>query len=100
MHITEQEYLGWIGNIVFISALFIQLVHTYRIKETKDVSYGLCILWVIGNSMYTGFGYIDNSESLFIGSLISLIFSFTQLCQKIYYDNYYIPPSISSYESI
>ena len=84
-----QEYFGWIGNGIFITALIIQVFHTYKIKETKDMSYFLSGLWILGNAMYTGFGYIDKSNSLFYGSLISLVLAITQISQKIYYDNYY-----------
>ena len=43
-------------------------------------------MWIVGNSMYTAFGYIDNSMSMFYGNLISLIISIFQISQKIYYD--------------
>lgn len=41
---------------------------------------------IIGNSMFTIFGFIDISLSMFLGSLITLIMSMIQLSQKIYYD--------------
>ena len=87
--LNDQEIFGWVGNTIFITALIMQIFHTYRIKETKDMSYFLSGLWIIGNSMYTSFGYLDKSDSLFYGSLISLVLSITQISQKIYYDNYY-----------
>jgi len=87
--LQDQEIFGWIGNTIFITALIIQVFHTYRIKETRDMSYFLSGLWVIGNAMYTGFGYLDKSDSLFYGSIISLMLAITQTSQKIYYDNYY-----------
>jgi len=83
---NHQEYFGWIGNSIFISAQFAQVLHTYKVKKTGDVSYILEILWIIGNCMYTIFGYIDKSTSMFIGNLISFIISLIQLSQKIYYD--------------
>ena len=87
--LKNQEIFGWIGNIIFILGLTIQFFHVYKVKDASDVSYGLCILWVIGNMMYTTFGYLDNSDSLFIGSSISLFISSSQLIQKIYYQRYY-----------
>lgn len=87
--LKNQEIFGWIGNIIFILGLIIQFFHVYKMKDASDVSYGLCILWVIGNSMYTTFGYLDNSDSLFIGSAISLFISISQLIQKKYYQSYY-----------
>jgi uncharacterized protein with PQ loop repeat len=84
--ITHQEYYGWIGNFIFIFAQLSQVIHTYRVKKTGDVSYILEILWVAGNCMYTIFGYIGNSVSMFYGNLVSLIISILQINQKIYYD--------------
>ena len=84
--VAHQEYFGWIGNCIFILAQLAQVLHTHKIKKTGDVSYILEILWIIGNAMYTTFGYIDNSVSMFYGNLVSLIISIIQISQKIYYD--------------
>jgi len=85
-----EEYFGWIGNSIFISAQMFQIIHTFRVKKTHDLSYGLQILMIIGNTMYSVFGLIDNSLSMFLGNLITLIMTIIQLIQKIYYDrNYY-----------
>ena len=84
---THQEYFGWIGNSIFIFAQLAQVLHTYRVKKTDDVSYVLEVMWIIGNSMYTAFGYIDDSMSMFYGNLVSLIVSIVQISQKVYYDN-------------
>lgn len=84
---NHQEYFGWIGNSIFIFAQLAQVLHTYRVKKTDDVSYVLEIMWIIGNSMYTAFGYIDGSMSMFYGNMVSLIISILQIGQKIYYDN-------------
>ena len=46
-----QEYFGWVGNAIFISAQLFQIVHTYRIKKTEDLSYGLEILWILGKKL-------------------------------------------------
>ena len=78
-----EEYFGWIGTCIFISGQMFQIIHTFKIKQTRDLSYGLQILMIIGNSMYTAFGLIDKSLSMFLGNLIILIMSIIQLSQKI-----------------
>lgn len=82
----EQEYYGWIGNGIFITAQCAQIIHTYYQKKTEEISYILEIMWIIGNGMYTVFGYIDDSPSMFYGNLCSFILSLIQISQKIYYD--------------
>ena len=86
IYTNHQEYFGWIGNSIFIFAQLAQVLHTYKVKKTDDVSYILEFMWIVGNSMYTAFGYIDNSMSMFYGNLVSLIISIFQISQKIYYD--------------
>jgi len=86
---SNQELYGWIGNGIFTVAQIFQIYHTYKIKETKDISYGLQIFWLIGNCMYVSFGYLDKSISMFIGNMATTFTTIIQICQKIYYDNYY-----------
>lgn len=89
LSLKEQEYFGWAGNIIFIVAQLFQIHHTYKRKETRDISYGLQILFCIGDGMYTAFGALDDSDSMLIGNGISLVFACIQMSQKVYYDNYY-----------
>ena len=89
LSLTEQEYFGWAGNLIFIVAQLFQIHHTFRRKETRDISYGLQILFCIGDGMYTVFGALDDSDSMLIGNGISLGLACVQMTQKVYYDNYY-----------
>ena len=95
-----QEYFGWIGNAIFIFAQLFQIVHTYRVKKTDDLSYGLEILWIIGNTMYTLFGIFDKSFAMFLGSFITLITSITQFGQKVYYDRINRKIALPYYEEV
>ena len=81
-----QEYFGWIGNLIFISAQVSQIIHTFKVKRTTDISYILQVLLFIGNVMYTTFGYLDQSLSMFLGNFITLFTSIIQISQKVYYD--------------
>ena len=55
-------------------------------KITRDISYGLQILFFIGDLMFTIFGAVDKSWSMFIGNGVSTFFCVIQIAQKIYYD--------------
>lgn len=88
-YLSNQELYGWIGDSIFIIAQLSQVYHTYKVKRTRDLSYILICLFAIGNIMYTTFGIIDNSYSMSIGNGITVLISFTQFAQKVYYDNYY-----------
>ena len=85
----NDRILGWVGNSIFISAQLIQIMHTYKLKTTKDISFGLQFLWLSGNSMYTIYGFLEKSDIIFIGSLITCGTTAINIIQKIYYDYYY-----------
>jgi len=87
--LKDEEIFGWFANSNFIIGQLYQIYYTYKIKHTKDFSYFLQFLYIVGNCMYFIFGILDNSLSMFVGNFIILIFSLIQLSQKIYYDNYY-----------
>ena len=89
MNLETQEYFGWAGNAIFVWAQLFQIVHTHKIKTTRDISYGLQILFFIGDLMFTIFGAVDNSLSMFIGNGVSTFFCIIQIGQKIYYDRFY-----------
>lgn len=82
----KQEYFGWAGNFIFLSAQISQVVYTFKVKRTNDISYSLQILLLIGNIMYTTFGILDNSLSMFIGNLLTVFTAIIQIIQKIHYD--------------
>ena len=92
MNITEAELsdiVGWTGGGIFTIAQLIQIIHTSIVKNTTDISYGLQILWLIGNFMYTAYGFTSNSWSMFISNALTSGTTIIQIIQKIYYDNYY-----------
>lgn len=88
-YLSNQELYGWIGDSIFIFAQMSQVYHTWKVKRTRDLSYVLICLFAVGNIMYTTFGIIDNSYSMSIGNGITVLISFIQFGQKVYYDNYY-----------
>jgi len=83
--VKEQEIYGWIGNGIFFAAQLSQIIYTFKVKSADDLSYTLFFFWLIGESMYTAFGWIDNSPSMFLGNGASLLLSIIQLGQKIHY---------------
>ena len=83
---NTQEYFGWIGNSIFISAELAQVAHSIKTRKTIDISYIMVVLMLLGNGAYTAFGVIDNSLSLSVGSGISFLVLLFQLWLKIYYE--------------
>lgn len=95
MNITGEELseiVGWSGGVIFTVAQTIQIIHTFRVKNTTDISYGLQALWLIGNFMYTAFGFTTGSLSMFVTNALTSGTTIIQIGQKIYFDNYYKKP--------
>ena len=38
INFNRQEYFGWVGNVIFISAQIAQVIHTFKVKRTSDIS--------------------------------------------------------------
>ena len=94
MNITTDELseiIGWSGGAIFTVAQIIQIIHTFIVKNTTDISYGLQVLWLIGNFMYTTFGYTSESMSMFVSNALTSGTTIIQIMQKVYFDNYYKP---------
>ena len=94
MNITREEIseiIGWSGGSIFTIAQIIQIIHTFRVKNTTDISYGLQVLWLIGNFMYTSFGYTSHSMSMFVSNALTSGTTIIQIIQKVYFDNHYKP---------
>ena len=100
---SNDSISGWIGSSIFIVAQLYQVYHVFNRKRADDVSYPLIFFILIGNAMYTYFGFIDDSLSIFVGNLVTFILILIQLCQKYYYhkysSNYYENSSNSSLNS-
>ena len=92
-----QEYFGWGGNVIFSLAQLAQVYHTYKVKGASELSYILLALMTTGDAMYMVFGILDNSMSMFVGNLLTLIISIFQILQKRYY---YRNPLMIGYHTI
>ena len=86
MNITTDELseiVGWSGGAIFTVAQIIQIIHTFIVKNTTDISYGLQVLWLIGNFMYTTFGYTSQSMSMFVSNALTSGTTVVQIAQKV-----------------
>ena len=82
----DEIIYGWIANAIFIIAQLSQIIHTQRVKKINDISYILQFCWLSGNTLYTVYGYMNHSDVIFYGNLITTITTIINIIQKIYYD--------------
>ena len=62
-----------------------QLKKTLRDKQTKDISLGMYIVFVIGVILWLAYGIILTDWPIILANLFTLIFSGTILVMKIKY---------------
>ena len=82
----DEIIYGWTANAIFITAQLSQIIHTHKVKKTNDISHILQFCWLSGNILYTVYGYLNNSDVIFYGNLITTVTTIINIIQKIYYD--------------
>jgi MtN3 and saliva related transmembrane protein len=80
------DQLTLVGNIaaVLVTISFLpQAIKTIKTRDTKSLSLPTYILFVIGVSLWTYYGYLSQINSILIGNAITLVFSGIILFCKI-----------------
>jgi MtN3 and saliva related transmembrane protein len=80
------DQLTLVGNIaaVLVTISFLpQAIKTIKTRDTKSLSLPTYILFVIGVSLWTYYGYLSQINSILIGNAITLVFSGIILFFKI-----------------
>ena len=76
----------------FLSILFIpQVYRTFKIKETKAISYFFLILQVFTSSLFITYGYLIDSIPVMLANISTLICNFLLIFAKLKFINTTIP---------
>ena len=76
----------------FLSILFIpQVYRTFKIKETKAISYFFLILQVFTSSLFITYGYLLDSIHVMLANISTLICNFLLIFAKLKFRNTTIP---------
>lgn len=81
------ETLGFVAGGVCASALFPQVWQCLRSGSTRDISWGMMVLNLIGVSLYFLYGVLINNNVIFINMLISMLLTCTLMGLKIYFEH-------------
>lgn len=79
------EIIGYIGAILTTMAFVPQTIKTIRLKQTKDISLLMYIIFVLGISFWFVYGILINSMPIILANLVSFCLSGTILILKIKY---------------
>ena len=79
------ELIGFLAGIFVASSSLPQIIKSWKTKSTKDLSIGLMLLNFIGQILWITYGFLINSLSLSVMSIITFIFVTSLLFLKIKY---------------
>ena len=78
--------LGYIGGSITTVAGFPQITRMIATKETKDLSWGMILLWVMGLSLTTTYGFIIKKPPVYAASISSLAMTVNMAALKLNYE--------------
>ncbi|PJE81783.1 hypothetical protein COU58_00455 [Candidatus Pacearchaeota archaeon CG10_big_fil_rev_8_21_14_0_10_32_42] len=79
------EVLGYVAGILIIISMLPQVIKTFRLKSTKDISLMRTILYALGVFLWTIYGFIISNGPLMAMNSVGLILGITLLFQKLRY---------------
>ncbi|MGB9702888.1 MAG: SemiSWEET transporter [Candidatus Kapaibacteriota bacterium] len=77
--------IGYIAATLTTFAFLPQMIKTIRYKETKDISLGMYVIFVIGISAWLIYGFLLNAMPIILANIVSFCLAFTILILKIKY---------------
>jgi MtN3 and saliva related transmembrane protein len=80
------EVFGWSAGILCFSILVPQIVHTWKVKSTDDLSIGFLILNEICTLLYVFYGLIIGSSSIVVCDFIIFLLNTSLIISKVILD--------------
>lgn len=80
------ECVGLVGGILTTSGGIPQILQIARTRQTRDLNWGMIILWAIGLSLTTVYGVTTKQIPVYVSSIASLIQTFIMISCKLRYE--------------
>jgi len=77
--------MGFIAASLTTFAFLPQVIKTWRMKETRDISFWMYLIFTIGVSLWLGYGILIGDYPVLIANGATLILALTILIAKIRY---------------
>jgi MtN3 and saliva related transmembrane protein len=78
-------FLGLIAGVLTTASAVPQVVRTWKLKRTYDISLGMYVLVTAGMLLWLIYGLLIHDVPLIAANIVSLILNATVLCFKIKY---------------
>lgn len=80
------ELLGYVGGFILSFALLPQVVHTYRTRSTKDLSYGWQAAYILGLVLCYVYFVLSGVTAAWVTLTFELVFALFLLAMKLRFD--------------
>lgn len=80
------ELIGYIGGVLTLVNMLPQVLKTYRLKDAKDISTPMIIIYGLSMIFWTIYAYFIDSWPLLISCAISLIITVIQIYLMLQYN--------------
>jgi len=77
--------MGLVAASLTTFAFIPQVIKTWRMKETRDISFWMYLVFTIGVSLWLGYGILIGDYPILIANGATLILAFIILIAKIRY---------------
>jgi len=85
-HEENNNIYGHIAGVLTISTMIPQLLHTWKIKSTRDLSMLMLLIHQISGIFWVVYALSTYNVVLFIYDTTASMISFVMICSKIYFD--------------
>lgn len=77
--------IGLIAGLTTTGAFLPQIIKTIKTKDTKSISLGMYVVYVIGVLIWFVYGFMIGETAILISNTFSFIFGVTLLIMKLIY---------------
>lgn len=80
------QILGFVAAVCTTGSFIPQALKTISTKDTKGISLGMYVMFVLGVTLWLVYGIVINDLPLILANIITLILSLTILIYKLRYN--------------
>lgn len=77
------EWIGYLAAALTTVSFLPQVVHTIRMRDTRAISLGMYILFVMGTALWLAYGVVLRSIPMILANTITVLFSGIVLVLKV-----------------
>lgn len=78
--------LGLAAGVCTTGSFIPQVVKSWKTKETKDLSFAMLILLVVGIGLWLTYGILTDDTPIILANAVSFVLTLSLLAAKIRYD--------------